>query len=53
MDAGYDVWLANGRGTRYSLEHTTLDARTDPAYWDFSWDLQGKYDNPANIKKVL
>ena len=53
MDAGYDVWLANARGTRYSLEHKTLDARTNPEYWDFGYDTQGKYDNPANIKKVL
>ena len=53
MDAGYDVWMPNGRGTRYSLGHETLDARTDPEYWDFSFDMQGKYDNPANINKVL
>ena len=39
MDAGYDVWMPNGRGTRYSLGHKTLDARADPEYWDFSFDL--------------
>lgn len=53
LDAGFDVWLANGRGTRYSLEHVTLDARVNPEYWDFGWDTMGKYDNPANINKVL
>ena len=53
MDAGHDVWMTNGRGTRYSLGHQTLDARVNSEYWDFGWDTQGRYDNPANIRKVL
>ena len=53
MDAGYDVWMSNNRGTRYSLGHKTLNAETEPEYWDFSFDSEGKYDNKANINKIL
>ena len=53
MDAGFDVWLGNNRGTRYSLWHKTLDAGKDDAYWDFSWAEEGTYDVPASISKVL
>ena len=53
MDAGYDVWMSNNRGTRYSLGHQTLDAVSDPEYWDFGFDSEGRYDNPANINKIL
>ena len=52
-DAGHDVWMANSRGTRYSLEHKSLNATTDKAYWDFSWSEEGIYDGPANIKKIV
>ena len=30
--AGYDVWLGNNRGTKYSLGHKTLSTK-DHAYW--------------------
>ena len=61
-DAGYDVWLANFRGNKYSNKHTTLDSKNDYEYWDHtvSSDM-GKYDMPAfldyttnysNVKKV-
>ena len=53
MDAGYDVWLVNNRGTRYSIDHTELDPKRQPEYWDFDWEQLGEYDGPANIKKVL
>jgi len=29
---GYDVWLGNNRGTRFSSKHTTLDPKKKP-YW--------------------
>ncbi|GMI98539.1 Myzus persicae-induced lipase 1 [Hibiscus trionum] len=50
-DNGYDVWLANSRGTKYSQGHTSLTPN-DPAYWDWSWDELVAYDLPATIQYV-
>ena len=53
LNAGYDVWLANMRGTQYSRKHETLDSN-DPSseYWKFSWAEKGMLDMPAAIKKI-
>ncbi|XP_020203373.1 triacylglycerol lipase 2 [Cajanus cajan] len=50
-DNGYDVWLANTRGTKYSSGHTSLDPN-DMAYWDWSWDELASYDLPAFVQYV-
>ena len=50
--AGYDVWLGNQRGTKYSLEHTSLNYKRDKAYWEFSFTEMGEYDAPAQIDYV-
>ncbi|XP_063832121.1 lipase 3-like [Ostrinia nubilalis] len=50
-DAGYDVWLANLRGTVYSA-HQNL-SKSDMTFWDFSFHEHGKYDAPAIIDKIL
>ncbi|KAL0830166.1 hypothetical protein ABMA28_003623 [Loxostege sticticalis] len=50
-DAGYDVWLANLRGTVYSAHHNLT--RNDVAFWEFSFEEHGKYDAPAIIDKIL
>lgn len=49
---GYDVWLGNARGSRYSREHTYLTADMKE-YWDFSWHEIGIYDIPTMIDFVL
>ncbi|XP_027171751.1 triacylglycerol lipase 2-like [Coffea eugenioides] len=50
-DNGFDVWLANTRGTNYSRGHTSIDPN-DPSYWDWSWDELVAYDLPATVQYV-
>ncbi|KAF8414164.1 hypothetical protein HHK36_002163 [Tetracentron sinense] len=50
-DNGFDVWLANTRGTKYSRGHTSLSP-DDSAYWDWSWDQLVTYDLPATFQYV-
>ncbi|KAH8376737.1 hypothetical protein KR093_001124, partial [Drosophila rubida] len=52
-DAGYDVWMGNARGNRYSRGHLKLNPNTDRSYWSFSWHEIGYYDLPAMIDYVL
>ena len=55
FNAGYDVWIANRRGTKYSQGHTTTDLITDDPeeFWD--WDVSeiGEEDVPALISEIL
>ncbi|KAM3366754.1 hypothetical protein ACQJBY_015844 [Aegilops geniculata] len=48
-DNGYDVWIANTRGTVYSLGHTSLSS-SDPAYWNWSWDELASNDLSAMLQ---
>ncbi|XP_055959560.1 triacylglycerol lipase 2-like [Mercurialis annua] len=50
-DNGFDVWIANTRGTKYSLGHTSLSPN-DAAYWGWSWDELVSYDLPATFEYV-
>ncbi|CAH0703421.1 unnamed protein product [Spodoptera exigua] len=50
-DGGYDVWLLNARGNKYSKIHTgTSSERLE--FWDFSWHEMGIYDLPAAFKYI-
>ncbi|CAF4385975.1 unnamed protein product, partial [Rotaria socialis] len=52
-DAGYDVWLGNVRGNRYSRAHVKYDPDHDEAFWDFSWDDMAQDDLPSMIYYIL
>ena len=52
VDAGYDVWIGNNRGTMYSWGHKTYDAATDNEYWNWTWADMGVYDDRANITAI-
>lgn len=52
-DAGYDVWFGNSRGSYHSLGHIKWNYKTDPQYWQFSWQHMADFDIPAVIPFVL
>ncbi|NXC50462.1 LICH hydrolase, partial [Penelope pileata] len=51
-DSGYDVWLGNSRGTRWSRRHQHLSP-DQLEFWDFSFHEMAMYDLPAMIDFVL
>ncbi|PRQ52656.1 putative triacylglycerol lipase [Rosa chinensis] len=50
-DKGFDVWLANARGTQASRGHQSLSTN-DPTYWEWTWDQLAAYDLPAFFNYV-
>lgn len=50
--AGYDVWIGNNRGNKYSLQHKKFDPAYDKEFWDHSFVEFGKFDVPAFIDYV-
>ncbi|XP_058839841.1 lipase 3-like isoform X2 [Topomyia yanbarensis] len=51
-DRGYDIWMGNVRGNRYSRKHERHSI-TSKKFWDFSFHEMGAYDVPAFIDYVL
>ncbi|XP_001630461.2 lysosomal acid lipase/cholesteryl ester hydrolase [Nematostella vectensis] len=51
-DNGYDVWLGNIRGNRYSRSHVKYNHK-QMEFWDFSFEEFGEYDIPAMIEHAL
>ena len=52
FDHGYDIWLGNNRGTRYS-NYNPLFPKDCEDKWDFSWAEMGEYDIPAMIDLII
>ncbi|XP_047070767.1 triacylglycerol lipase 2-like [Lolium rigidum] len=50
-DRGFDVWIANTRGTRWSKRHVSLDPSSQD-YWDWSWDDLVTNDMPKMVDYV-
>lgn len=54
FNEGYDVWLGNTRGTRYSFTHTSLDAfANDEAFFDYDIEEIARQDIPAMVKLIM
>ena len=46
--AGYDIWLGNNRGTRYSRKNKHLNPDTQAKeFFDYSFFELGQYDAPT------
>ncbi|XP_045479569.1 lipase member K-like [Harmonia axyridis] len=51
VDKGYDVWLLNWRGNKYSRQH--IDLKTyQSQYWKFSINELAIYDLPQALKTI-
>uniref|UniRef100_A0A0D9XBG1 Partial AB-hydrolase lipase domain-containing protein n=1 Tax=Leersia perrieri TaxID=77586 RepID=A0A0D9XBG1_9ORYZ len=50
-DNGFDVWIGNVRGTRWSKGHTTFSVH-DKLFWDWSWQELAEYDLLAMLGYV-
>ncbi|KAL9044211.1 MAG: hypothetical protein Q9214_002636 [Letrouitia sp. 1 TL-2023] len=49
---GFDVWLGNNRGNKYSKK-STRSSPTSSAFWDFSMDEFAFHDIPDSVNYVL
>ncbi|XP_075976480.1 lipase 3-like [Anticarsia gemmatalis] len=50
-DHGFDVWLLNARGNKYSRAHVNTYIKPKE-YWNFSWHEMGIYDLPATLTYI-
>lgn len=52
VEQGYDVWLGNNRGNKYSKKSTQHSPTTN-AFWNFSMDDFAFHDIPDTISYIL
>ena len=53
-DEGYDIWMGNNRGTKYSNVSDEFPNKNDDSFerWDFNFAELGLYDVSAMIRKI-
>jgi pimeloyl-ACP methyl ester carboxylesterase len=51
-DAGYDVWMPNNRGNRYSQENVYYSKHTDE-FWNLTWDEMARTDVYTVLDYIL
>lgn len=51
-NAGYDVWLGNNRGNKYSRNNKNISP-SHAAFWNYSFQEMGMYDVKAQLTFVL
>ena len=51
-DEGYDIWLGNTRGNKYSRKHTTYNPDKDEAYWNHSFPDLYNFDIKAFLEYI-
>lgn len=51
-DLGYDVWLGNNRGNKYSQKHIR-HSQLSLKFWDFSLDEFAFFDIPNSVDYIL
>lgn len=52
LEDGYDIWLGNNRGNKYSYKHLQYSPK-DEEFWDFCVDDFALSDIPAMISYIL
>ncbi|KAI7155572.1 alpha/beta-hydrolase [Hortaea werneckii] len=52
VEQGYDVWLGNNRGNKYSKK-SVHSKPTEARFWDFSMDQFAFHDIPDSINYIL
>lgn len=52
VEKGYDVWLGNNRGNKYSKK-SVHQSPSSTKFWDFSMDQFAFHDIPDTIKYIL
>ena len=53
VERGYEVWLGNNRGARFSNRNKRDGDWSLKEKWDYSFAEMGVYDIPAFVDKII